>query len=40
MKGLDKPLITPEDSLASVQVVEAAYRSIQQRNWQPVEPKP
>jgi predicted dehydrogenase len=39
MKGLDKPLITPEDSLASVQVVEAAYRSIQQRNWQPVEPK-
>lgn len=39
IKGLDKPLITPEDSLASVQVVEAAYRSIQQRNWQAVDGK-
>ena len=40
MKGLDKPLISAEDSMASVQVVEAAYRSIAQRNWQPVDQKP
>jgi len=33
LKGKDKPIITAEDSLASVQVVEAAYRSIGTNQW-------
>ena len=37
MKGQDKPLITAEDSLASVQVVETAYRSAGPSQWLRVE---
>ena len=37
LKGKDKPLITAEDSLASVQVVEAAYRSAGSNHWSKIE---
>jgi len=37
IKGRDRAVITPEDSLASVQVVEAAYRSAGRNNWTRVE---
>jgi predicted dehydrogenase len=34
--GEDLLLITAEDALASVQVIEAAYASLKQHNWMPV----
>ena len=37
LKGKDKPVITAEDSLASVQVVEAAYRSAGSNHWLRIE---
>jgi predicted dehydrogenase len=37
LRGKEKPLITAEESLASVQVVEAAYRSAAKRSWQRVD---
>lgn len=40
LKGRDKPTITAEDSLASVQVVEAAYRSAGTNQWSRVEGAP
>jgi len=40
LRGRDKPLITAEDSLASVQVVEAAYRSAGTNQWSRVEGSP
>ncbi len=36
IRGEDRLLITAEDALASVQVIEAAYASIKQHNWMPV----
>jgi predicted dehydrogenase len=36
IRGEDRLLITAEDALASVQVIEAAYSSIKQHNWMPV----
>jgi predicted dehydrogenase len=40
IKGKDKPVITPQDSLASVQVVEAAYRSAANNHWLRIESAP
>jgi predicted dehydrogenase len=37
LRGREMPLITPEDALASVQVIEAAYSSTKRDNWTPVE---
>ena len=37
--GSDELLITPEDALASVQVISAAYKSVSQDLWQRVEEK-
>ncbi len=39
LQGRDELFIKPEDALASVQVIEAAYRSIKQNLWQPVDEK-
>jgi len=39
LKGREVPVITAEDSLASVQVVETAYRSAGRDNWMKVEPQ-
>jgi len=36
IRGEDRLLITAEDALASVQVIEAAYASLKQHNWMPV----
>jgi predicted dehydrogenase len=36
LRGTQLPLITPEDALASVQVIEAAYASTARDHWQPV----
>ena len=38
LKGREIPVISAEDSLASVQVVETAYRSASRNNWLRVEP--
>jgi len=40
IRGKDKPVITPQDSLASVQVVEAAYRSASNNHWLRIESAP
>ena len=37
IKGEDKMLVSPEDALASVEVIEAAYDSLNRTQWQPVE---
>jgi predicted dehydrogenase len=34
--GNEQPLITAEDAIASVEVIEAAYASMKQNHWQPV----
>jgi predicted dehydrogenase len=39
LKGREAPVITAEDSLASVEVVETAYRSAGRDNWLKVEPQ-
>lgn len=36
LRGKDELFIQPADALASVQVIEAAYRSLKQNLWQPV----
>ncbi len=36
LRGTEELLIRPLDALASVQVIEAAYRSLNQNLWQPV----
>ena len=36
IRGQEGLLITPEDALASVQVVEAAYAALRNSSWQPV----
>ncbi|HKQ70983.1 MAG TPA: Gfo/Idh/MocA family oxidoreductase [Polyangiaceae bacterium] len=36
LAGTERPLITPEDALASVKTIEAAYASTRQNNWLPV----
>lgn len=36
LRGSEELLITPEDALASVRVIEAAYKSLNQNLWQPV----
>ncbi|MCX7700609.1 MAG: Gfo/Idh/MocA family oxidoreductase [Gemmataceae bacterium] len=37
IRGEDRLLITAEDALASVEVIEAAYRSMPKAHWTPVE---
>lgn len=39
LRGKDELLIQPEDALASVMVIDAAYKSLEQNHWQPVEEK-
>ena len=34
--GLDTLMVTPSDAFASVQVIEAAYRSMAKRAWEPI----
>ncbi len=36
LQGKEELLIRPEDALASVRVIEAAYRSMRQNLWQPI----
>lgn len=36
IRGEDKLLVSPEDALASVEVIEAAYESLRNSRWQPV----
>jgi predicted dehydrogenase len=36
VRGLEQPLIAPEDALASVKVIEAAYRSLASNRWEGV----
>ncbi|MFN0280012.1 MAG: Gfo/Idh/MocA family protein [Pyrinomonadaceae bacterium] len=36
LRGKEDLFITPSDALASVQVIDAAYKSMQQNLWQPV----
>ena len=39
LRGVEELLIKPEDALASVRVIEAAYKSLNQNLWQPVAEK-
>jgi predicted dehydrogenase len=39
LRGKDDLYIKPDDALASVQVIEAAYKSLNQKLWQPVAEK-
>lgn len=36
LRGKEELLITPDDALASVQVIDAAYKSLRQNLWKPV----
>ena len=36
IRGEDKLLVSPEDALASVEVIETAYDSLHHSVWQPV----
>jgi len=36
IQGRDPLLVTPKDALASVEVIEAAYRAMQQGAWEPI----
>lgn len=38
IRGVETLVVTPEDGLASVAVIEAAYRSMVQGSWEPVSP--
>lgn len=40
VRGSAQPIITSEEGLASVQVIEAAYRSMQTQQWEEVGPVP
>ena len=40
IRGEDKMLVTPEDALASVAAIEAAYESLRNSQWQPVNLEP
>jgi predicted dehydrogenase len=40
IRGEEPLLIGPEDALASVEVIEAAYRSLSRDDWTPVNPRP
>lgn len=39
LRGKDELFIQPQDALASVLVIDAAYKSLEQNLWQPVEEK-
>lgn len=36
IQGRDQLVVTPADALASVEVIEAAYRALQQGSWEPI----
>ena len=36
INGTEELLITPQDAIASVQVIDAAYKSLNQNLWQPI----
>jgi predicted dehydrogenase len=40
IRGEDKMLVTPEDALASVEVIETAYESLHNSQWKPVNHEP
>jgi predicted dehydrogenase len=40
IRGAAPPTITVEDGLASVEVIESAYRSMREQNWLNVEERP
>ena len=40
IRGEEELRVTPEDALASVDVIEAAYRSLTSSNWVPVRSSP
>jgi predicted dehydrogenase len=40
IQGTEALVVTPEDALASVEVIEAAYAALRQIRWQPVVPTP
>lgn len=37
IRGVAQPIITMQDAICSVEVIEAAYKSMQERNWTTVE---
>lgn len=39
LRGKEELLIQPQDALGSVLVIDAAYKSLEQNHWQPVEEK-
>jgi predicted dehydrogenase len=40
IRGEDKMLVSPDDAISSVEVIEAAYASLRANQWQPVKHKP
>lgn len=39
IQGQEQMLVTPTDALASVEVIEAAYRSLDRQEWEPISSK-